>query len=310
MCGGGGGGAYGNDNTYWTNIWNDQRNQEAQRASQEAAAAEAEKAAARQTFNEKMQSAYGSGRGVISNYFTSRGINPGDDVINRALNDIYNNIPDLDTNPAKYYSDAAVGKYLDNEQQAQRDLYNNRVASTFKSGFENTLLPDSSVDSIVNSILGGQRESAMKSLDFNRSRGLLNDAGYNAALSNLDEQGAAGRKTIDELARSVLGTGRQRLTDIRGEAGNAASNYMFGSAAPDIGSFYQRAQDSAARDLSGLEGSIRGAVGTTNFFDVPTALQKGGTMQGPINLTTAGAPAFGEPKKSSTGRGLGSAGVF
>lgn len=312
MCGGGGGG--GGDVP--DNSANAPGTQEAINAARDAATdAENKKTLARTTFNDQLAAAIAGAGGTGANYFKARGLNPGDTGdINQIINGITRQVPDLDPNPAQYFSDNNFATGVDRIQTANRQGYNAKVGTMFAPGFEHTLIPDSAADPILASILGDQQKTAQTTVDFNKARGLLNDAGYTAANTTLGQQGSAGRATLAGIGNSVLGVDRGHLSDIRGEAGNAASGYSFGQPEPDFSGYWNRANTTAASDLSNLEGSIRGAVGNTNLFDPATALQKGGIMQGPINLTTAapgtgmGGPGPKVPVDPS--RSLGNTGAF
>lgn len=311
MCGGGGGGSGGNDQTYYSNQENDRRQQEINRArDMEISNAQATDVA-RNRFNTERADALTGARSMGTTYFQQRGLPVDEGLMNSVLGGIAGQIPDLDTNPGKYFNDQAFGAGVDRAQNASRTKYIGSVNSQFAPGFERSLIPDNSIDPIISSILGEQSRTAHQALDFNKARGLLNDTGYNTSLGVLGNQENAGRSTLMDLANSVLGKDRQQLMDIRGEAGDAASNWQWGQGAPDVGGYFGRAQSKAGQLMAGLEGSVRGAVGGTNFFDVPTALQKGGTMQGPISLQPTNAtPVPGDERKTDKGRGLGSTGVF
>lgn len=312
MCGGGGG-SQTYDPTYQQNIQRDIDNRNAQQARDAQTASDTAAATARTTFNDSLTNAITGAGGTGANYFKARGLDPNDTGdINQIIAGIQRQVPDLDPNPAQYFSDDAFASGVDKIQTANRTGMNAKVNSLFAPGFENMLIPDSSADPILSSILGDQQKTAQTTVDFNKARGLLNDSGYTAANTALGQQGSAGKATLAGIGNSVLGVDRGHLTDIRGQAGDAASSYSFGQPEPDFQSYYNRAQTTAASDLGNLEGSIRGAVGNTNLFDPATALQKGGIMQGPINLTTA-APGSGGPAPKvpvDPSRSLGSTGAF
>lgn len=311
MCGGGGGGTT-YDPTYQQNIQNDKDKQAAALAA--TAQSDAATASAKQSsdFDTNLANSIAGASGTASNYFGHRGVAVSPDDYNSIINSIKNSVPALDPNPAQYFSDDAFASGIDKLQTADRQRLNAQVNTQFAPGFENMLIPQTSVDPILASILGDQQKTAQTTLDFNQKRGLLNDAGYTAANTALGQQGSAGKATLAGIGNSVLGVDRGHLTDIRGQAGDAASNYSFGQPEPDFASYYNRAQTTAASDLGNLEGSIRGTLGNTNLFDPATALQKGGIMQGPINLTTA-APGSGGPAPKvpvDPSRSLGSTGAF
>jgi hypothetical protein len=172
---------------------------------------------------------------------------------------------------------------------------------------------DTSDDAILDAILGEQRGMAQKQLEYNQKRGVINDIGYNTGVEKFKGQEAAGRSSLGSIGDAVLGKIRGGISDIRGEAGTAASQSGFAGANFDPSSYWNRANTYAGEQLGDLEGKVRASVGSTNFFDIPSILAAAGTAQGPMNLTTAGqpegSPAF-DPKKSKTNRGLGSTGEF
>lgn len=311
MSGGGGGGGFQQmpqDNS----IQLEQMRQAA--ADRVQAAQDAKDAQAKVDFQNNLSTAVTGAHNVGRDYFASRGLSPDtySGLIDSIIGDTRLKVPNLDANPAAYFNSDAFATGLNNAQDVKRANYTGQVNSTFAPGFDRTLIPDTAGDSIINSILGTQTGNAQQQLDFNRKRGLLNDAGYATAQNELGGQGNAARSTLKSIEDSVLGKYRQDVSNVRGDAGTAASQYQFGMPEFDVGTYYKQAQDKATSDLSGIEGSIRSALGSTNLFDVPTALQKAGTAQGPINLTTANADTSlpFTPKKTNTQRGLGSTGVF
>lgn len=313
MCGGGGGGGQmqmPQDNSIQLEMMRQQQ------ARDEQARQDALNAESRTNFQHARNTASNEGAEVGKNYLRSVGLQGEvgnmDDLILSITRDINNQVPDLDVNPSSYFTPEAYEAGFNRAQEGKRTAFGRQVNSTFAPGFEETLLPDNSIDSIIDSILGKQSATARQSIDANQKRGTLNDMGYQNALLELGNQETAGRSTLRGIGESVLGKERGELSAIRGQAGDLASSYTFGSNAPDIGSFYNRAQAEAGRDLQGLEGSILASLGSTSLFDVPSALAKGGTMQGGINLTTQSgvAPFSDEAKRKSTGRGLGSTGTF
>ncbi len=287
------------------------RQAEAQRAQQEA---DRKAAQAKADFQKNLGTAVSGARNTGRDYFASRGLAPDEysSIIDSIIGDTRLKVPELDANPASYFGTDAFAAGLDNAQNVKRSNYTGKVNSTFAPGFERSLIADTADDAILESILGSQRGTALQSIDFNRKRGVLNDTGYDAVMKELTGQEGAARSTLTGIGDAILGKDRQNLLNIRGDAGTAASNYQFGMPEFDVNQYYTQAQSKAQNDIGGLEGAIRSSLGSTNLFDVPTLLQKGGTAQGPINLTTADANTSlpFDPKKSNTRRGLGSTGVF
>lgn len=265
-------------------------------------------------FKTNLEAAVSGAHNTGRDYFAQRGLSPDTyaGLIDSIIGDTRLKVPDLDSHPGAYFTSDAFASGIDNAEKVKRANLNGRVNSTFAPGFEKSLISDTADDSIIDSILNTQRNNAQQQIEFNRKRGVLNDAGYATVENELGGQANAARSTLTNIGDSILGKKRQDLLNIRGDAGNAASGYTFGQAEPDVNTYYKQAQDKATSGLGDLEGSIRSALGSTSLFDVPTLMQKGGTAQGPINLTTAGADTAlpFDPRKSNTKRGLGGTGAF
>lgn len=308
MSGGGGSPAPVQDNSLQVEMAREQAAKDAQ------AAQDAKDAQAKVDFQTKLGTAVTGAKQTGLDYLGQRGLSADQygSVIDSIIGNTKLKVPDLDANPGSYFTDDTFASGLDNYQTMQRNNNTAKVNSTFAPGFDKSLISDNSDDNIINSILGNQRTTAQQQLDFNRARGILNDSGYNTAMGALDSQGSAGLSTLSGIGDSILGKDRSQLNDIKGDAGTTASNWTLGGAAFDPTGYYTDATTKADALKGSLDGDIRSALGSTNLFDVAGAIAKGGTAQGPINLTTAdttpGIP-FSQ-KKTQQGRGLGSTGVF
>lgn len=304
MCGGGGssGGYQPPIDNSWQLV-----------AQQEAAKKAADEAKARMDFDTEIRrlTEGGGARDIGERYFTSRGFNPGDysSLIDSTINDRRSLIPDLDPNPASYFTSDLFAQAIDREQAANRTANVGRVQSTFSPGYERTLLPDDVLDDVINEIIGEQRGTAQTQLDYQGKRGTLTPTGTMAANRALQGQTEAARSTLTGLGNAELGKDRQSILDIIGNAGTAASNWMFGTPKFDVNPFVAQAGERAEAEKSSFGGDIRAALGDTNLFDIPSIIAAAGTAQGPRNLTT-NEPAFGDTKKKATTRGLPTTGVF
>jgi hypothetical protein len=309
MSGGGGGQSSGNDGTYQANIDNDKRNKAMLDA-------QAEKQRIAQEFEVNIANALTGAKNTGKQYATSRGLNPDAyaGIIDTIIGDARSKVPLNDPNPGQYFSSDIFDTGFAKEEQARVGGATSKVNRLFAPGFDRALVDDSADDSILNAILGEQRGTAQQQLDFNKKRGVINDIGYNDATAKFGGQEAAARSSLTSIGDAVLGKIRGGLGDIRGEAGQAASMSGLDASSFDPTPYYGRAQKYASDNLADLEGKVRSAVGSTQFFDIPAILASAGTAQGPINLTTSGAKADGtlgfDPKKSKSDRGLGSTGAF
>lgn len=311
MSGGGGGGnspAVQDNSVQLEQMRQQAANDERQRATEEQARKDAE-------FNAALGTAATGAKQTGRDYAGSRGLDPTsmDSVIDRIINDQKLKVPKGDSSPGSYFSSDIFSTGFANEEQNRRAGNTGKVNSTFAPGFDRTMVADTSDDSILDSILGEQRNTAQQQLDFNRKRGVINDSGYNTAVQKFGGQEAAARNTLTDIGDAVLGKVRGGLNDIKGEAGNAASAWSLGTPDFSVDPYYARANDYATSNKAGLEGKVRSAVGSTQLFDIPSILSAAGTAQGPINLTTVnktdGTPGF-DPKKNKNQRGLGGTGDF
>ncbi len=201
---------------------------------------------------------------------------------------------------------------INNYQNLQRTMANTKVNQAFAPGFEESYIPDSSYSSIFDDILNNQYNSAKTQVDYNRQRGTINDQGYSEAQRKLEASRSAGHGQLTEIGDAVLGRGRAELAENRSQAGTAASTYTLGSSDFSVDPYVTETRQDADRFNAGLEGSVRNAVGGTNFFDIPMILTQAGIAQGPQNLST-NVPSVGGPlqeRRNRTDRGLGSQGVF
>lgn len=269
-------------------------------------------------YNEMLQDAFKTAPTYGINYAHSIGVNP-DDPRNRSIIDqIVSNIqtkaqPNQDStiNPHSFFSPEAFQEGFTDFQSRQRQSNAAKVRNAFAPGLENTLMPDSDIDSIVDSILNEQRGLASTTLDYQSKRGLLTPQGSEQARKSLDNQSQAARSTLSGLATGALDKDRQSLRDIISEADSYANNWMLGQSEFDPTPFTQRLQSKAERERAGLGGDVRAALGDTNLFNIPSIVAQAGTAQGAQNLTASGGEQSILPKtRRSTiaNRGLGSGG--
>lgn len=230
-------------------------------------------------------------------------------VINQVISGLASKAPrdqDTNVNPESYFSPEAFDQAFADSQSRARQANTAQVRNRFAPGFENSLLPDSDIDSIVNDIIGEQKGLASTKLGYQSKRGLLTPQGTEQANKTLANQESAGRSTVSSLARSALDKDRSAINDIVSQAGNAAGSWMLGNDAFSVDPYYQQVTDRANRERASFGGDVRAALGNTNLFDIPTIVAQAGTAQGSDNLNFGSIPG-GAPKKTDK-RGLGSTG--
>lgn len=217
-------------------------------------------------------------------------------------------IPEGTDNPGSYYTDDVLNNLIATTEADRRSKYTAEARNAYGAGFEDRYIPYTADDSYINNLLTGRKKDAQQSIDFARSRGQLNDAGYAGALSKLGEQEKSALGTLTNIGNSVLGTKRSSLQSVRDDALSNAGSYTLGNNPFDIAPYNERLTNMSKDALSSLEGDIMSSLGNTSLFNINDIILAGGRGQGPQNLTTANIPA--RLRKQDTDRGLGTTGTF
>lgn len=230
-------------------------------------------------------------------------------LIDNAITSGRNATPDLANNPAQYFTDALLDNAVSRAESDRRANYTQQTNRAFVPNFERSLFQDTADDPFIDAILGNQRGEAVRSLDLARSRGSLDQVGYDAALARLGEMERAGRSTANNLGGAVIQGYRGRVRDIGNRAREAAGGYSLGSDF-NLGGYQSELSDLTGNLRNSLEGDINAALAGQQFFDLGDILTRGGSAQGPVN--PASLPAFMQERERvrNAERGVGGGGTF
>jgi hypothetical protein len=193
--------------------------------------------------------------------------------------------------------------------------YQRSIGEFAPEGFNQKAFGSTADDAVIEAILGEQFGAASDSVLRARDRGTLNDAGFQYAMANLENQRKAASARLQD-------TGGGILEGYRGELGGIAENARTGAGSWDFGDTFDPTQyrtqiEQRQGELGGrLEGDIRNAIGGEQFFNVNDLIQKGGVGQGAQN-TGLGSQSGGllaaitdKKKNEEQARGLGTQGSF
>lgn len=276
----------------------------------------ADRAQKEQLFNTNLGSAYNSALQYGQQRFGELGL--GEDIFNKyqaELDRVKASVPFLADNPGTYFSESIVDSVLGRERDSTRRNYVNQLNQFANDGFAKNLWADTADDALIDSILSAQYQDASDSILRAYERGNLNDAGYQYALKNLDQQRTAAYSRLQDLGGSVLGDFRTGLNDIAEQARSKANAWDFGMSFDPT--TYKSQIDSTYNDQkSKLEGRLRGALGGEQLFNIDDMIQRAGINQGMVNpaqqvnggslLEAIAQKQQNEEKK----RGLGEQGAF
>jgi hypothetical protein len=262
-------------------------------------------------FTTARDTAIGDYRDRSAQRLTERGLDPTqyNFLIENAIRSGRNALPDLDTNPSQYFTDALLDNAINRTQADRRASYTTQANRAFADNFERGLFQDTADDQFINAILGNQRGEAVRSLDMARSRGSLDQVGYDAAMARLGEMEQAGRSTANNLGSAVIQGYRNRTRDIGNRAREAAGNYELGGDF-NLGGYTTELSDLTGTLRNSLEGDISSALAGQQFFDLGDILTRGGSAQGPTN--PASLPGFIAERERvrNAERGVGGGGTF
>lgn len=285
------------------------------------ATAASDAAAKEQTFQGQRQTAYDQAMQSIGRTFQLQGVNSDPywaTDIKPALDRAYSSVQDLDPNPGAAFSPTLGTDILNNVTSGRRTQVTNQLNNQFDPNYAQNLIPDSTLDQYVPSIVNQQFDPLSSQLTNAQKRGTLTDTGYNAALSALNQKRGAATSQVSDLGRTILGTDRSGINDLISGAKTTAAGLSLGQQF-DPTSYDTQAKTLASSDLSNFGGALTNAVGDTKFATLTDLLNAGGAVQGasnpnainPTGSIGATSPFYQDPNTTANQkRGLGNQGAF
>ena len=252
--------------------------------------------------------------------------------LQRAADEYSNNdlVQALQNQINNYYNNGTYGKYYfrnPNTNNEYQDILN-KFTKNQQNGMQNILSDASKLydptygggfntnfaDQYVNDYLNSQYNDALEQLNRAKSRGTINDVGYNRAMNDLATQLSANKSTYGAIGRDIVSgynTGMQ--TNINNYQ-NLLDNY-------DLKSDYGRLNtdtinkslsDSYNNYLAGFENDFDAAMSGQTPFDVSGILGNAKVAQGVVNpQTNSLVDAISEQNSKKKQKvGLGNEGIF
>lgn len=278
--------------------WEAQQEFEREQRRQEAIDAQKaqEKAAADAAWQSGKGAAYNAARSSGINRLNSLGIGAGDpygvysqwsgalDQANQGLT--------VGADYSSAFSPTMLDEVLGSARTTQRNKYTNQY---------NTLLPDyyaedrfgaTSDDAILSSILDQQYNDALADLQAARGRGQATQSVYDRALRDLGTGKSTANTDLQNIGRGVRQSDIENVNKRRTSSLGNIANWDFGTTY-DPTAETGRVRSYADELGSTLEGDIRGAVGSREFFDINSLLGKAQARIGnQTTPTTTGTAAL------------------
>ena len=236
-------------------------------------------------FQNTRNKSYYDALGNIQRQFQLQGVDPAQyeqSDIEPRLNTIVNQIPNLDPNPGSAFSPTLGTDILNDLTSGRRTQVTNQLNSQFDPNYATNLIPDSTLDQYVPSVVSAQFDPLSTQLTNAQKRGTLTGAGYDAALAALNQKRDAATSQVSDLGMNILGTDRSGINDLIGGARSTAAGLTLGQQF-DPTSYDTQARTRANTDISNFGGALTNAVGDTKFATLSELLNAGGAVQGANN---------------------------
>ena len=237
---------------------------------------------ARQDFDARLTSAYGSGLEGARSYFASRGLNPDDYIgsITSAANAAKGNVPLLDSSPGTYFSSLGEQVY-GAEQKARQAKELRALNSMFSDDYSTKRVSNDLDDATINAILGESQNTAENYVKNLLDRGVVTSSGYNSALKNVQSQRATANARLNEIGQGVLEGGRNKINQIINSGRSRASNLDLGDIFDPYS--YQSQVDSEFNNFLQNLGTNLRAAAPTDLFSTSGLAGVAGAAQGAQN---------------------------
>lgn len=178
-----------------------------------------QKAEERQRWESTLGSAYNNSIEDATDFFSSRGLDPTQymSAIQKGATRTRGGIPDLAAAPGSYFDNLGQSVY-DRENEGRRARVMRDLNTVAPAGFETKRITNDVDDPYLDAIYEEQFANADQYIRNLLDRGVVNQSGYGAARSDLEQQGFGARSRLQELGGIELERGR-------GEAANMANDF-------------------------------------------------------------------------------------
>ena len=224
----------------------------------------------------------------------------------------------------KYFNRTSADTYLNNFINQETDKRKNQLQSWLNNtyggfGTTNAYLDDywkTDADNAFNDqFLDDYYNQAISQLETAKNRGLLNDAGYNSAMSALDRRKSAATGELNTMTDDVINNYRDDLANKVTGFQTAIDDYNLGQRNNyNSTQFGNQLNDMYNNQQQNFENNLNTAVSGYTPFDVADILGSARNTQGILtggNQNSELLQSLQDQKKAQTSRvGLGNQGIF
>lgn len=240
------------------------------------------------------------------------------------LNDYRNYLNNAYSNDNKYFDRKSADTYLNNFVNQETTKRKNQLQSWLNNtyggfGTTNAYLDNywkTDADNAFNDqFLDDYYNQSMSQLETAKNRGLLNDAGYNSAMSALDRRKSAATGELNTMTDDVINNYRDDLSNKVTGFQTAIDDYNLGQRNNyNSTNFGNQFNDLYNTQKNNLEMDLNNAVSGYTPFDVSDILGSARNSQGILtggNQNSELLQSLQDQKKAQTSKvGLGNQGIF
>src|SRR5690606_31549675 len=155
-----------------------------------------QRAQQQEQFGQNLSTAQEQARARALADISGRGLDPSQyglqDQLERMIQQITGQVPQLDQNPGSYFANQNIGDLVLGQATAnQRNQYTRAFDEFAGSGFADQRIASTADDAILEAILGEQYNPALQQLQSAFERGTLNQQGFDTGINSLNSQRSA-----------------------------------------------------------------------------------------------------------------------
>lgn len=242
------------------------------------------------------------------------------DLLNDYLQYINNKYTELGKDFRSQSTDALLSGFADKYNTQQKNSLTNYANNLFSNygttnDYLNTAWNMNADDDFNTNYLDNYYNDAMSRLDTAKSRGLLNDYGYNSALNTLNTRRSAATGELNSLTDDVLNNYRDDLANYASGVYTGIDNYDLSNRHNfNTGSIQQGYDTLYGQQQQDLTNNLNNAVAGFQPFDVADILANARNTQGVVstaqNSDLLASLKERDENNSKNKIGLGNQGIF
>jgi hypothetical protein len=202
--------------------------------------------------------------------------------------------------------DDVIGEVRGTKRSGARSAFEKDIGRNYA----NDAFADEADDAILDSIIGGQFDTASNDLRNALNRGQLQQSAFDRALSDLGTSRGTALREANDIGMGVLSTNRNAIGRMRDDALSTINSLELGDQF-DTRDEVERIGKGVASRKGNLDADIRRAIGSRSFFDSNSTINRANSALGATNPGTSGTSGnqslynvFSQPDRNKQQEGM------